>query len=223
MSYNINIPKKLLIFSKQVKNITFKISFALMALAILVLSLRYPNGVSAQYNQPTVKKTISVDKKVRALPGTTFFDNIDSSQKVFYNGDLIEFSIRIENTGDQELTQIQAEDTMPKFLDLVFNPGTYNKSSNTISWKIDSLKPAESKTFLIRAKVASVATDSAQTKLTNLVEVQANGVNDKDNASYFIGKGSIPKTGDNTLLIKTAAVLATIAGAFALRKFARGY
>ena len=205
------------------KNITFKISFVLMAFAILALSLRYPNGVRAQYNQSTVKKTISVDKKVRALPSTNFFDNLDKSQKVFYTGDLVEFSIRIENTGDQDLTQIQAEDTMPKYLELIFNPGTYNKSSNTISWKIDTLKPAESKTYLIRAKVASIASDSAEEKLTNLVEVQANGVNDRDTASYFVGKGSIPNTGDNTLLIKTAAVLATIAGAFALRKFARGF
>ena len=194
-----------------------------MALAILALSLKFPNGVSAQYNNTTVKKTISVDKKVRALPDTKFFDNIDKSQKVFHSGDLIEFSIRIENTGDQDLTQIQAEDVMPKYLELIFNPGTYNKNSNTISWKIDTLKPAESKTYLIRAKIAQIASDSAETKLTNLVEVQANGVNNKDTSSYFIDKGSIPKTGDNTLVIKTAAVLAAIAGAFALRKFARGF
>ena len=205
------------------KHITFKISFALLAFTILALSLKYPNGIRAQYNQSTVKKTISVDKKVRSLPDTNFFDNLDKSQKVFHTGELIEFSIRIENTGDQDLTQIQAEDTMPKYLNLIFNPGTYNKSSNTVSWKIDSLKPAESKTYLIRAKIASIASNSAETKLTNLVEVHANGVNDRDTASYFIDKGSIPKTGDNTLIIKTAAILATIAGAFSLRKFARGY
>ena len=205
------------------KYLTLKISFALMALAILALSLKFPNGVMAQYNQSTVKKTISVDKKVRSLPDTNFFDNIDRDKKVFHTGDLIEFSIRIENTGDQELTQIQAEDSLPKYLELFFNPGTYNKDSNTISWKIDSLKPAESKTFLIRAKIAPIASNSAETKLTNLVEVQANGLNDKDTASYFINEGSIPNTGDNTLLIKTSAVLAAIAGAFALRKFARGY
>lgn len=189
----------------------------------MALSLKYPTGASAQYNQTNVKKTISVDKKVRALPDTNFFDNIDKTQKVFHTGDLIEFSIRIENTGDQELTQIQAEDVMPKYLDLYFNPGTYNKDSNTVNWKIDSLKPAESKIFLIRARIASIASDSAESKLTNFVEVQANGVNDRDSASYFIDKGSIPKTGDSTLIIKTAAILATISGAFALRKFARGY
>lgn len=205
------------------KHITFKISFAVLAFAILALSLKFPNGVSAQYNQTIVKKTISVDKKVRALPSTDFFDNIDKSQKVFHSGDVIEFSIRIENTGAQDLTQIQAEDVMPKYLELIFNPGTYNKSSNTINWKIDTLKPAESKTYLIRAKIASIASNSAEAKLINLVEVQANGVNDRDTVSYFIDKGSIPKTGDNTLIIKTAAILATIAGAFSLRKFARGY
>lgn len=209
------------------KNITFKISLAVIATTILAFSLRNPTGVKAQYSSSTEGKTISVDKKVRYMEtstsSSTFFDNIDKSQRVFQAGNLIEFSIRIENTGDKELTQIQAEDVLPKYLDLIFYPGTYNNNSNTLHWKIDSLKPAESKTYYVRAKIASVASSSAETKLTNWVEVQANGVNDGDNASYFVGKSTIPNTGDNTLIIKTAAVLAIIAGAFALRKMSRGF
>lgn len=210
----------------QVEHKKIIISFIVAATAILVLSLISPSKVGAQYyNQGEVKKSILIDKKIRNITENKFFDNIDATQKTFYEGDILEFSIKVENTGNETLTDIKSRDILPKYLDLIFYPGEYKKEENTIEWSIDKLDPGQNKSYLIRARVKN--TSSLETKetvkLTNIAESSANDIFDKDNASYFVGGKSIPATGDNTLIIKTISITLVCASGLFLRKLARGY
>lgn len=204
------------------------ISFIVSALAILVLSLVHPYNVGAQYyQQGETKKILSVDKKVRSIKDAAYENNIESSKRVFFEGDVLEFSIAIENTGNNALNNIKVTDNLPANLSLIFYPGVYEKNSNTITWTIDKLNTAEIKTFLIRAKVVDVKSlnisGSNTVKMTNFAEAKTDNISDKDDASYFVGASTIPKTGNSSLPIQTVIVISSCAAGFALRKFARGY
>lgn len=195
-------------------------------MAILVLSLMRPTKIEAQYfNQSEVKKLISVDKKIRNITEDKFFDNIDATKKTFYEGDVLEFSIRIENTSNEVLSNIQSKDVLPKYLGLIFYPGEYKEKNNSIEWSIDKLNPGQSKTYLIRAKIKDTSTlrINQTVKLTNVAESKSNNISDRDNASYFVGGKSVPATGDSTLIIKTILVALACGSGLFLRRLARGY
>jgi len=181
-----------------------------------------PAKVVAQYyNQGSGTKSISIDKRVRDMSDTNFYDNIDSKVKTFYVGDNLEFSIDVENNGNETISDITVKDILPKNLSLMIYPGTYNSVDNVVSWKIDGLKAGEKKSFMIRTKV--IKQDEYCGVVTNTAQVGGEGTGDQDTASFYLGCASIPKTGDPTVLINTLFGLGTIISAYGIRKFARGY
>lgn len=186
-----------------------------------------PSKVSAQYySQSNVNKSISVDKKVRNVNDSQYVDNISADKEVFADDDLVEFKITVLNNGNETLTNVNVGDSLPTNLSLIFYPGTLDKTNNSLKWSIDSLKPQESKDFLIRAKMVNISTllsGESTKKLTNFVEAKANDVSDKDTASIFVGLKTSPKTGDNSLALKTVGVLSILVSCVYLRKYARGY
>lgn len=204
------------------------ISFILAALAILFVSLSRPYNVGAQYyQQGEVKKFLSVDKKVRSIEENEYFNNIDRTHRIFYENDVVEYSISIENTGNETLNNINVVDFLPKNISLIFYPGIFNKDANTINWTIDQLNAAEVKTYLIRYKIVDTKglglIQGNFVKLTNIAEAKTDNISDRDEANIYLGSGTVPKTGDPSLVIKTAIVISSTLVGFALRKFARGY
>jgi len=189
------------------------------------LTLR-PRLALAQYYGGTEEKTkLILDKKVRWVPNGDSLDNIDKSVKVFYENDVIEYSILIRNGGNTNFSEIELRDYLPKYLSLIFYPGEYKTDSGEIVWKIENLNPGEEKTYLIRGKINETANIGVNSvlQMTNKAEAKVGDIADSDAASYFIGGSSIPETGDIDLLIKSAMVLSTAASGWFLRKYARGY
>jgi len=206
-----------------VKHNIKKLTSILTALAILTLSLIKPFGIEAQYSTTESKKEISVDKTIRSISDTQYFDNIGSNKKIFYENDVIEFKIKVENTGNQDLVNIKATDKLPKNLTLIFLPGTYNSNTGLIEWTIDRLSPGESKEYLVRAKITDTTEITSIISRTNNVKACADNTCDEDNASYFIGKPTVPATGASDLIVKTVAIVTLVASGLALRKYARGF
>jgi len=206
-----------------VKYKIIKLTSILTALAILTLSLVKPFGIEAQYSTTESKKEISVDKTIRSIDDTQYFDNIGSDKKVFYENDVIEFKIKVENTGNQDLVNIKANDKLPKNLTLIFFPGTYNSNDRLIEWTIDRLSPGESKEYLVRAKITDTTEITSIIGRTNNTKTCADSTCDEDNASYFIGKSTVPATGASDLIVKTITIVTLVASGLALRKYARGY
>jgi uncharacterized repeat protein (TIGR01451 family) len=201
------------------------IVMAVSALAILFLSLN-PIEVKAQSYSDNNQKMISIDKKVRSIHDSSYVDNIASSTKVFYQDDIIEFQIKVTNTGDNTLKNIKVTDQLPPFLKLIFYPGTYDSTNNKIDWTIDQLDAGNSQDFLVRAKIDQVKDVKTLTKETNTSSVSVDELGAKDDASYFIAAGggvSIPNTGDGSLPIKTGIVITLGLAGFLVRKKVRGY
>ena len=198
------------------------ISLALGAMAILFLSLFNPTKAFG-YNDGDRAQTISVDKKVRSIDDSQYYDNIESSKKTFYENDVVEFQIKVENIGTEVMYNINVKDMLPKYLSLIFNPGTFNDDQDIVEWNIDKLEAGESKTYLIRAKINDSSKLNVLTKQTNKAEACGAGQCDTDNASYYIGKVTVPATGAQDIILKTVLVASVAGLGFCFRKKARGY
>lgn len=210
------------LFLKQVEHKILSLCMAAGAITILFLSLFNPTRAFG-YSDTDRAQTISVDKKVRSIGDTQYYDNIESSQKTFFEKDTIEFQIKVENIGTELMHNINVKDMLPKYLSLVFYPGSFDDDQDIVEWNIEKLTAGESKTYLIRAKINDSTKLNALTKQTNKTEACGSGKCDADYASYFIGKASIPATGASNIVLKTG-LIALIAGlGFWFRKKARGY
>lgn len=199
------------------------INFVLSAIAIISLSLFSPFKAYGQSYSNGNEGKISVDKKVRSIGDTQYFDNIEASKKTFFENDVIEFQIEVKNISTETVYNINSKDFLPKYLGLIFNPGTFDNDQSIIEWNIDQLNAGESKTYLIRAKIQNTTKLSVVTKQTNKVESCGGGSCNSDNASYFIGKTSVPATGASDIVIKTILVALTAGSGLYFRKLARGY
>lgn len=164
-----------------------------------------------------------LDKKIRSLPGSDFRDNIDKTVKMFYEDNLLEFSVLIKNSGNVTLENINAVDWLPANLGLIFYPGEYNSDENKLEWQIDKLEAGEEKTYLIRAKIRDTASVDLTNQRCNKAEVWVDDISDNDTACYFVGGMEVPGTGNTALLVKTLLVLLTGSGGWILRKYGRGY
>jgi uncharacterized repeat protein (TIGR01451 family) len=198
-------------------------SLVLAVAIMLSLSLSAPFKVYGQYSSDQNKKEISIDKKVRSIDESEYYDNIEASKKTFFQNDVVEFQIKVQNTGDQNLNNVDVKDLLPKHLGLIFYPGDFDKDNNKIEWKIDTLVPGESRVYLIRAKIQDTNDINTLTQQTNTAQVSVDDLNDTDNASYFIGKANVPDTGASDIVIKTLLVTLIATSGFYFRKIARGY
>lgn len=212
-------------------------------LTVLLLSCLFgsrlvmPGVVNADAYSSDDQKTISVDKKLRYISDTKYVDNISSDQRKFNNGELIEFFVKVTNTGDTNLKNIKVTDKLPPFLKLIFYPGKYNSTDNQIEWVIDELNAGHSQDFLIRAKIDQAQYVKTLTKETNVVNVRVDELGARDDASYYIlsklttvvpvadGKGEviIPVTGSGSLVLETIGVISMGLTGLAMRKKIRGF
>lgn len=182
-----------------------------------------PKKAYSQYYYSTEnKKEISIDKKIRGINQSEYVDNITASNKIFFEKEIIEFQIQVENIGNETLNNIKVKDILPEHLGLIFHPGSFN-GINQVEWTVDTLAPGENKKYLIRAKIQNISQINNLTKETNKAEVTVENLNDNDTASYFIGKPTVPDTGASDIIIKTILVALVGTGGLYFRKLARGY
>jgi uncharacterized repeat protein (TIGR01451 family) len=183
------------------------------------------------YSNTDNRKTLSIDKTLRPFSWSYYVDNISSSKKVFYNGEIIEFKIKVTNTGTTNMKNIKVSDNLPPFLKLIFFPGTYNSTDNKIEWTIDELNAGNSQEFLIRAKIDKANEVYTLTKETNVAIARVDELNEKDDAIYYIKSGTssaestvvLPETGSMSLVLETISAIGVGISGLALRKKIRGY
>lgn len=202
----------------------FKFCLTLSTIAILSLSFLVPKKAYSQYYSANENiKQISIDKKLREVNQNEYVDNITASKKTFFEKDIIEFQVKVENIGNETLNNIQVRDNLPNYLGLIFHPGTFDDGNNQINWTIKSLNPGEVKKYLIRAKIQNSVDINHLTKETNKVEVSVDDLGDSDTASFFIGKIIVPDTGASDTIVKTVLIALVATSGFYFRKLARGY
>jgi len=184
-------------------------------------------AMAYMYGEEEPTSQLIVDKQVTTPDIEGWQDNIPSSQLVLQNGDLVKFRIKIKNSGDKNLKNIQVTDSLPQHLNIVFNPGEYCQDQNLVSWQIDELKAGKEQTSEIRVNIASKADIVDGTLcLINKVEAKAEtGEYDEDTSSFcIVAPEELPEagTGVGEILMGTGfAAMIGLAGVI-LRKIGRG-
>lgn len=186
------------------------------------LMLVTPEAGLAQYQGEVSSGQVLVDKKVRSLVGNLVADNLDKSQKVFIEGETIEFIVDVENTSRMTLKNIAITDRLPAYLKLVFYPGTYDVDKGIITWEIEELTSGEKKQFTIRAIITGVP-NWHDYNSPKIMENVVTSLNDGDSSKYYVAAKTVPGTGDQELWVKTGVVILMGLSGLGLRKYARGY
>ncbi len=166
-------------------------------------------------------KSIVIDKKVGQLGINQYLDNISYNQKIFFENEIVEYKVRVENTGNESLQNIKVKDFLPSYLVLILYPG--QKDKNLVTWEISTLGPGESREYLIKAKVEELSSGFGRKMLTNKAEVRVGDLYDSDTASFFIGNKEVPETGGTSVFSISLILLSSIGLAIVIRKLARGF
>jgi uncharacterized repeat protein (TIGR01451 family)/LPXTG-motif cell wall-anchored protein len=208
-----------------------RILITVLTVFSLVTLLSPITAKADSYSNDDNRKTLSVDKTLRPFGWSYYVDNISSSTKVFYNGEIIEFKVKVTNTGTTNMKNIKVSDNLPPFLKLIFFPGTYNSTNNKVEWTIDELNAGHSQEFLIRAKIDQANEVYTLTKETNVAVAKVDEISEKDDAIYYIKSGTsstestvvLPETGSMSLVLETIGAISVGISGFALRRKIRGY
>lgn len=160
---------------------------------------------------PQIKFTI--DKKIqKPTKGGEFVDNLSSNDEKFNPGQDVVFQLTVQNTGDQNV-DLTVSDILPSYVTYV-SGGTFDSANNKVNNQV-SLKPQESKTYLIDTRVVSAGNlpaNQSVTCVTNVARASISSGNTAEDTAQFciqnnvviqpqIPSKSIPNTGPEALAL----------------------
>lgn len=135
---------------------------SLLIFSILFLLFSLP--VSAQYGQyggAIPSKTILIEKMVgkpAQTKGSTeqldYVDNLSPSDPRFSPDGQIVFRLKVKNTSDVTLYDVQVKDFVPAYLTPVSGPGSFDSSSRTVSFNAGDFTAGEEKVYFLTMKIS---------------------------------------------------------------------
>lgn len=178
------------------------------------------------YGEGEASRQIIVDKKLKPVSWSKWYDNLSLNDFSFSAEDLVDFKILVKNSGEAELDNIEVIDILPGSVNYLFGASGYNKDNHQLAWNIDRLNPGEEKEFKLRVQVvkAGELPQGGAFPVVNRVKVTANtGETDEDTAQFYLkGRAEVlPEAGIN-LVLGTILALGIAATGFLGRKFGRG-
>ncbi|MGC9514929.1 DUF7507 domain-containing protein, partial [Methanocrinis sp.] len=152
---------------------------------------RYAVADNDSVNVTVIDASISVNKTSNVTSGS--------------NGTLVNFTIKVTNTRNATLNPVILTDALPEGLDYVSSTGSFDNSSNNVTWNLGTLDKSEPRVVYLEARINR----SEPGILTNLVSVEGKpefGYNVTDNssapvkvvnASISVNKTAYPESGSN--------------------------
>ncbi|MCL5432380.1 MAG: DUF11 domain-containing protein [Patescibacteria group bacterium] len=152
-----------------------------------------------------------VNKQVWDPDGKAYVDNLTLSNHHFQNGEEVDFTISVQNTGDITLTNVNFADTLPANLTWI--------GGDALSSTIGSLAPGQTATKNIKTKVANATALICELNSATATSDQGS---DSDTAQVCLGQGQVkaatyPATGPETAVWAVLPGLGTL-GYFLKRK-----
>ena len=160
------------------------------------------SGQYGQYNGNKPSYSIMVDKMVMTKNQTKggqeiYVDNLSPSDPRFAPGNRVYFQIKIKNTSNTDLTNVNVKDILPEWVDAVEGPGSYNPDTREISWNYPTLASGEEIIEHITIQVKpqdQLPADKGLMCLSNKATVAASGAADEDNSQFCIEKEVVMTT-----------------------------
>lgn len=172
---------------------------------------------------------LTINKQVFNPVTKSYVENLTTTDPTFTPTNEVTYRLTVRN-GSGETFQANVKDTLPPYLSFEAGPGTYNKDTRVLEFKLENLIAGETRTVDILAKVADANAFPAGKSLfcvVNVAEVRALNRFDTDSAQVCLQNGTsiattLPVAGfDNlTLLLPFAGV--GLGGFALLRKQKRG-
>ena len=210
--------------------ITFAVLFFLMLSVLGAIS-----NVSAQYGQyggETPSYAILIDKMVgkpsqnKGATEYEYVDNLSPSDPRFSPGQAVFFKIKVKNTSNRDITNVEVKDYVPLYLEPIEGPGTWDEKNRIISWNAGDFKVDEEKVYYIKMKVYeqnNLPSDRGLFCIINKVTATSSGPYDEDTAQLCIekqvmGVSKIPSAGPELGMLVLAGNLLTAGVGMYLRK-----
>lgn len=149
----------------------------------------YGQPCAGAYGQNECFTNIIVNKMVQNPKSQDYVDNLGVNDERFNPGQAIKFQIKVTNTGNVTLKNIEVKDTLPLYLILKNDFGTYDANTREIKVNIDKLDPNETRTFNLEAKITDLKNLPANQGIIctiNQVKVHSDEDSAEDNSGFCI-------------------------------------
>lgn len=143
---------------------------------------------------------ILIDKTVQNPSDGIMVDNLTQFDSKYAPDQNVSFRIRIKNTGDQTLDEVQIKDLMPDFVSFTSGPGTFNQSeghNGTLTFTINNLAPSETRDYWVYGKTFSAGNlpNNLICKLQNRAQARASSDRfAEDIAEFCVEKNALGVT-----------------------------
>jgi uncharacterized repeat protein (TIGR01451 family) len=135
----------------------------------------------------------------------------DASQSEVFPGGMIEYTITVENTGDETLEDVEiVDETSNAGMLTLIDDDDADGALGLLAWTIDELEEGDTQTFRYRVVVGTDA--PIGTVIRNTATVDTDGEEDEAEATVTV-IGSLPQTGFGTIGNGGSAFLRPYAGA----------
>jgi uncharacterized repeat protein (TIGR01451 family) len=207
--------------------------FSALTAALLLVSAPV-SAQYGQYGQPAPSESILVDKQVskpvtKTKGGTLqyeFVDNLTPSDIRFQPGMDIYFKVRVKNTSSITLNNVMVADKVPYYLNAIEGPGTYDASTQTISFNAGTFAPNEEKVYWFKMQwfaQSQLPADKGLMCATNYVRAYTNNASDDDTAQACVEKQVLavktaPKAGPEMNILLVAGQLGLLGFGINLKK-----
>lgn len=158
-----------------------------------------------------------------------FVENLTSNDAAYSPNDTVEYDIAVSNTSNVNYTEVTVSDTLPTYLTFDSGPGSYNSSTNVLTYTLTNLNAGTTvrNRFTAKVKPATAFANDLTCNVDNYVKVTGpDNQTDDDTASLCVqtrvmGVTTLPVAGfEDYAFALPFAVLALMGSALfmALRK-----
>lgn len=141
------------------------------------------------YGQNECFTNIVVDKKVQNPKTSSLVDHLGANDDRFSPKATIKFQIKVTNTGNLSLSNIEVKDVLPPYLEGIKGFGNFDANTREMKMTIDKLEPNQTRTLNIEAKIldaSKLPTDQSILCTINQVTARSEGNMAEDNAGFCI-------------------------------------
>ncbi len=177
------------------------ISIALSGIAALMLAFApsvRADMCTTQYGGNTTcnPSDLTINKQVYNPVTKVYVENLTTTDPTFTPGNEVTYRLIVKN-GSGETFQANIKDILPPYMEFVSGPGTYNKDTRVLEFKMENLVAGETRTVDLIAKVVNADKFPAGKSLfcvVNVAEVHALNRNDSDSAQVCLKNGEVTVT-----------------------------
>jgi uncharacterized repeat protein (TIGR01451 family)/LPXTG-motif cell wall-anchored protein len=139
---------------------------------------------------------LTINKQVYNPVTKTYVDNLTTTDPTFTPGNEVSYRLIVKN-GSGETFQANIKDILPPYMEFVSGPGTYNKDTRVLEFKMENLIAGETRTVDLIAKVVNADKFPSGKSLfcvVNVAEVRSLNRFDSDSAQACLQNGPVTVT-----------------------------